>query len=142
MTDDHKTLVERLRTMAQYSDKANRDIEREAAAAIESLSERLDIAAEYGAAEYNRAERAEADAARYREIACFERQRMEVRNEYLVKTLVAIHSLLHPKDVQHGDKVMRFHYPENLSASEILRALSERIRAIPEELVAARKESA
>ena len=39
---DYKALVERLRTMAQYSDKANRDIEREAAAAIESLSEQLE----------------------------------------------------------------------------------------------------
>ena len=41
---DYKALVERLRTMAQYSDKANRDIEREAAAVIESLSEQLERA--------------------------------------------------------------------------------------------------
>ena len=41
---DYKALVERLRTMAQYSDKANRDIEREAVAAIESLSAQVERA--------------------------------------------------------------------------------------------------
>lgn len=42
MTDEHKALVEALRTMPQYYDRAHRDIEREAASAIESLSERAD----------------------------------------------------------------------------------------------------
>lgn len=57
------------------------------------------------------------------------------RVSHLVKILSGIHALLPPNDVTTPDgKTWRFNYPPSLPADEVLRALAERIKAIPEDM--------
>ncbi|WP_088158132.1 hypothetical protein [Achromobacter xylosoxidans] len=74
------------------------------------------------------------DALRRTEMYRLERDHERAKNERLIAILVGIHGLTLPAPIQVDGKTYVFTPPE---AVEILRGLSDRIRAIPDEIAAA-----
>ena len=68
------------------------------------------------------------------EVLRAERDHARARTDAAVKIIVGIHSLLYPPRVKLGDgRTMQFHQAD---ANEWMQALSDKIRALPDELVA------
>ena len=65
------------------------------------------------------------------EVLRYERDHAEARFQNAIRHLTAIHALLNPPITEVGDKRYKFINP---LANEALQALSDAIRAIPEEL--------
>lgn len=61
--------------------------------------------------------------------------------ELLVKVLVGIHQLLYPPVMRMPDVMMRFHL-EKSDVNAYMQELSDRIRAIPDEIKAAEESAA
>lgn len=71
--------------------------------------------------------------ARQNEIAQYERKRANARVDNAVEIFTKIHSLLYPPRITDGNGVTyEFKYPGD--PHELLQALSDRIRAIPDEV--------
>jgi len=79
-----------------------------------------------------------AKAACHNEVLLAERDHALTRLDIAVKQLVGIHALLYPAPVAMPDgRTMEFR-PKSTDPHEVLQALSDRIRAIPDELEAIR----
>lgn len=73
---------------------------------------------------------------REREILRSELDRARMTNEHLVKVLSGIYGLLYPPLVKLSDGRAFAFKPQNLDPHEYMQALSDRIRAIPDEIAA------
>ena len=68
------------------------------------------------------------------EVLRAERDQARARVDSAVKLLTSIHSCMYPSAVKMGDGRLMFFRPEN--PHEYLQALSDRIRTLPDEMVA------
>lgn len=73
---------------------------------------------------------------RMREIEVLRGERDQARSrvDYSVKLLTGIHSLLYPAPLTMADGRTMVFRPNNLDLHEVLQELSDRIRALPDEL--------
>jgi uncharacterized small protein (DUF1192 family) len=88
-----------------------------------SIEDRLEVASE----EIERLH-SQLDAARY------EHYRASARVEGAAQLLTGIHSLLYPAPIKAADGRMMAFRPKSIDPHEVLQELSDRIRALPDEL--------
>lgn len=68
------------------------------------------------------------------EVRCYEREQARARVETAVKLLTGIHALLYPAPIKTEDGRTMVFRPKDPDPHEVLQELSDRIRALPDEV--------
>jgi len=80
-----------------------------------------------------------ADLERHNEILRLERNHAREQYEHSIKILMSVHSLLYPPPIKLDDGRTMMFRPKDTDPHEVLQALSDRIRAIPDAINEAMK---
>lgn len=74
------------------------------------------------------------------QISFYKQEAVKAQLDSVVNLLYRIYALLYPSPITTSDEKVRMFYSENVDPREVLQELSNRIRALPEELATIKKE--